>query len=329
MTDAAHWDSPVLRSVRPVVEDAQHVAISTEHIESVASWLAYEELPFPRNLSTAPYDPDADADRAIDLIMLVSCLNFAFTDFETHETFIVERDGVQLVDTDGMSACLHDALAADVPLLDGSYLARVTRGDLDAIFRGSITMPMLEERAQILNDVGQVLVERYDGRFHRWMRDCAPAMYADGDGLLERLIEEFPRFDDVSIHRGRTVRFYKLAQLALWSMQGAGLLALQDLHRMTAFADYIVPVALRVMGILEYAPALEQAINDREPIPRDSDEEIEIRASTLHATALLTDAINVRRPDGRRIVIPQLDFRLWKAYHATFWPHHLTRTTMY
>ena len=64
-------------------------------------------------------------------------------------------------------------------------------------------------------------------------------------------------------------------------------------------------------------------------IPRDSDEEIEIRAHALHATALLTEAIDRRRLPALRLVIPQVDYRLWKAYHATFWPLHLTRTDMY
>ncbi|MFP4635814.1 MAG: queuosine salvage family protein [Nitriliruptoraceae bacterium] len=329
MNVAPHWSAPVLRSVAPVVESAQHVEVSTERIGSVASWLAYEELPFPRNLSTAPYDRDADPQRAIDLIMLVSCLNFAFTDFATGERFIVERDGESLVDTDGMSACIHEALGAGVPLLDGDYLRTVTRDELDRIFTGSITMPMLDERVQILNEVGQTLVDRYDGRFHRFVADCMPAMYADGDGLLERLVTEFPRFDDVSDHHGHTVRFYKLAQLALWSLHGARLVSIADLDRMTAFADYIVPVALRVMGILRYTPELARAVDQRQLIERDSDEEIEIRAATLYATALLTDEVNRRRPAGLQVVIPQLDFRLWKAYHATFLDHHLTRTIYY
>ncbi len=98
---------------------------------------------------------------------------------------------------------------------------------------------------------------------------------------------------------------------------------------MSAFADYIVPVALRLMRVLEYTDELERRIAAGGEIPRDSDEEIEIRAHTLYATALLTEAVNRRRPADARLVIPQLDYRLWKTYHATFWPHHRTRTIMY
>ena len=101
---------------------------------------------------------------------------------------------------------------------------------------------------------------------------------------------------------------------------------------MSAFADYILPVALNAMEILNYSDDLDDRIQREVLIPRDSDEEIEIRAHTLYATALLTDAINEIRPADRQVVIPQVDYRLWSVYHASFptlRPHHLTRTIMY
>ena len=97
----------------------------------------------------------------------------------------------------------------------------------------------------------------------------------------------------------------------------------------TAFADYIVPVALRTMGIFEYETSLEKRIMGGELIPRDSLEEIEIRAHSIYATALLTDEVNARRPADKQLLIPEVDYRLWKTYHATHYPHHLTRTIMY
>jgi hypothetical protein len=154
-------------------------------------------------------------------------------------------------------------------------------------------------------------------------------MYAGGDGLLERLVAEFPRFDDVSDYHGHMVHFYKLAQLGLWGLHRTGLVPLVDIGAMTAFADYIVPLALRVMGILVYSPELAAAVDSRMLIPRDSDEEIEIRAATLWATADLTEAVNVLRPADMKLVIPEIDYRLWNSYHATFAPHHLTETIMY
>jgi hypothetical protein len=98
---------------------------------------------------------------------------------------------------------------------------------------------------------------------------------------------------------------------------------------MTAFADYIVPVALRLMGITTYSKELEHAINTYQLIPRDSRWEIEIRAHCLYATALMTDEINKLRSANMQIIIPQVDARLWTHYHTTTWPHHLTQTIMY
>jgi hypothetical protein len=104
---------------------------------------------------------------------------------------------------------------------------------------------------------------------------------------------------------------------------------LEDPENLTAFADYIVPVGLRVMGIFEYAPELEAQINNLVEVERDSEAEIELRASSIYCIARLTEEINKRRPGMVPLLMPQVDFRFWKTYHATHWPHHLTHTIMY
>jgi hypothetical protein len=330
---AGYWSMPVLTSIMPVIQQSQHVTTSRDAVTSVARWMAYEDFDFPSGGVVQGLAIGTDPDHLIDLTMFETTLNFAFTDFVSRTKFEVIRNGHVYSDTEAMVICIQDALAAGVPLLDGSYLATVTRTDLERIFSGNIEMPMLDERVTILNEVGATLVERYQGRFHRFVRDCAPAMYADGDGVLERLVTEFPRFNDTSAYRGDTVQIFKLPQLGLWmlhrALHGAADWQLTDLHNMTAFADYIVPVGLHVTGILGYSDDLERRINAGDMIERDSHEEIEIRANTLYATALLTDEINAVRPPDRQLLIPQVDYRFWKAYHATFKPHHLTRTVMY
>jgi hypothetical protein len=300
-------------------------------VERVAGWLAYEPLDWPD--PPLRLDVPGGPDGLTDVILFIDSLNFAFTDFGTGVKFEADRAGRRWSDSDGMVACLLSAIDAGVPVLDGDWMARATVADLERVFAGTIRMPMLDERVRILNDVGVVLVDRYGGRWSSWLRSCAPAMYAGGDGLLERLPAEFPRFRDVSDFHGHEVRFFKLAQLALWQLHAAhraiGDFVVTDLAEMTAFADYIVPVALRLMGILAYDTDLERRIAAGEEVVRDSDEEVEIRAHTLYATALLTEAVNRRRPADDGVVIPRIDYRLWKTFHATTWPHHLTRTTMY
>ena len=326
-----HWDTPVLSTVSHVVQKASLVKINTEKISTVADWMAYEEFAKPDGAML--FDFGNDPDVLMDFTLVVNTMNFAFTDFATGVKFETDYMGKRWCDSEAMLACLHRAVNSGIPFFSGEYLANLTRKDLESVFAGTIEMPMLDERVTLFNEVGRVLVEKYEGRYSRFVRSCAPKLYADGDGLLERLTTEFPRFRDVSNFHGTDVHIYKLAQLGIWGMHLAlsprGAWKLEDAEKLSAFADYIVPVGLRVMGIFEYAPELEKQINSLTEVKRDSDAEIELRASSIYVIAKLTEEINKRRPGMEPLLQPQVDFRFWKTYHATHWPHHLTKTVMY
>jgi hypothetical protein len=181
--------------------------------------------------------------------------------------------------------------------------------------------------------VGAVRAEKYNGRFHNFVKSCPPRLYDNGDGIIDRMVKEFPRFNDVSQYDGATIKFYKLPQLGTWfvysTLRKGNQFPLEDVNKMTAFADYIVPVALRLLRIVSYSPELEHAINSYQMIPRDSRQEVEIRAHCIYSTALLCEEVNNIRPKGQQIIIPQIDARLWTHYHTSDWPHHLTKTIMY
>jgi hypothetical protein len=326
-----HWDTPVLSTVSQVVREASLVQINSEKISTVADWMAYEEFAKPDG--SMLFDFGNDPDVLMDFTLVVNTMNFAFTDFSTGIKFETDYMGKRWCDSEAMLACLHRAINSGIPFFSGEYLAKVTRKDLESVFSGTIEMPMLDERVTLFNEVGRVLVEKYQGRYSRFVRSCAPKLYADGDGLLERLTTEFPRFRDVSNFHGTDIHIYKLAQLGIWGMHLAlsprGAWKLEDAEKLSAFADYIVPVGLRVMGIFEYAPELEKQINSLTEVKRDSDAEIELRASSIFVIAKLTEEINKRRPGMDPLLQPQVDFRFWKTYHATHWPHHLTKTVMY
>ena len=104
---------------------------------------------------------------------------------------------------------------------------------------------------------------------------------------------------------------------------------IEDMENMTAFADYIVPVALEKMNIVTYSDKLKNKIEQGVLIESGSIEEIEIRSATLFVTAQLTEEINKLRGVDEKIIIPQLDFKLWTDFHAEKSFHHLTKTIMY
>jgi hypothetical protein len=324
--------SPVLDSLHPVIEHSRDVRTHFENIQEVASWMAYEELPEP-DYALPLGAGDGKRDETLDFILTADTIDTAFTDFAIHEKFQVDYAGRHWSDSDALFACMKRALDNGTPVLDGKFLAQVTRSELEKIFAGNIQMPMLDEKMEVLHQVGKVLADEYDGRFHNFIRSCSPRLYDNGKGMVDRMVTEFARFNDVSEYDGRTIKFYKLPQLGLWlaysSLRKSGQFHIEDLDTMTAFADYIVPVALRLMGITSYSSELERAINSHQMVPRDSRQEIEIRAHCVYATALLSEAVNKIRPKDKQILIPQIDARLWTHYHTTWWPHHLTKTIMY
>jgi Potential Queuosine, Q, salvage protein family len=331
-----HWPrqkgSPVLDSLHYAIESSRDVQTNHEKIVEVASWMAYEELPMPEFVLPLGIGP-GDPEQAIDFILVADVIDTAFTDFERHEKFQVEYEGKRWSDSEAEFACIKRALDRGVPFLDGNYLAKITRDELNQAFDGNIEIPMLDEKLALLQQAGRLLAENYGGSFHKFVSSCSPRLYDQGNGLIERLVKEFPRFNDVSLLDGNEIKIYKLAQLGIWMLYAAlnrtGKFRVDDIEKMTAFADYIVPVALRLHGITRYSERLESAINNHQLIPRDSRWEIEIRAHCIYATALLTEEINKLRPANRHVLIPQIDARFWVPFHTTTWPHHLTRTIMY
>lgn len=323
------WDSKVLSSLNPVIENLQTINLNLDQIMNVADWIAYEDFPPPeQNISKN------NPDEFIRTTMLINTLNFAFTDFESSTKYEIIREGKVLSDSEAMFVQIQEAISSGVQLYNGNVLSDLDDKQLKNIFKGNIEMPMMSERLDILLNVGAKLSDDYEGDWMNFINAGPKKLYDNGEGLIERLTSEFPRFDDTSQYAEKyNVHFYKLAQLAFWGIHaelaGTGDFYIEDMQSMSAFADYIVPVALEVMKIVEYSEELRNKITNGEIIGRDSLEEIEIRSTSLYITAKLTEEINKRRPAEKSIIIPQLDYRLWKQYHATHRPHHLTITTMY
>ena len=83
--------SPVIESLRPVIEKSRDVRTHYDRIREVASWMAYEELPWP-NLAV-PFGMEKTPDVAIDFIMVGTTIDTAFTDFKTHVKFQIDYAG--------------------------------------------------------------------------------------------------------------------------------------------------------------------------------------------------------------------------------------------
>src|ERR1700686_2829378 len=108
---------------------------------------------------------EGSADGVTDFIITADCVDTAFTDFSTHVKFQVDYAGRHWSDSDALFACMKRAMDKGIPILDGKFLARVTRPELERIFAGNIELPMLDENREVLHQGGGMLAEKNDGRF--------------------------------------------------------------------------------------------------------------------------------------------------------------------
>ena len=318
-----NWESQVLSSVSKVIPQLSCLEIDIEKLNESAIYLSKEDfgINYEGNPNIVPLE-------YIRKTMLINTLNFVFTDFSTSVKYKIEN----LSDTDAMVYQIDKALLEGVPLTKGSFMRDMNLQEFKRIFTGNIEMPMADEKVKILNNVGDTLVTKYDGDWINFIDDGPKKLYDNGEGLVERLVRDFKRFDDHSIFENEKVYFLKLAQLAFWGIHrelSKRYFYIEDMENMTAFADYIIPVALESFGIVKYSSGLKEKIDSGVLIDRDSIEEIEIRSTSIYVTAKLTELINNYKNEEEKIIIPQLDFKLWTDFHADERPHHLTKTIMY
>jgi hypothetical protein len=145
-------------------------------------------------------------------------------------------------------------------------------------------------------------------------------------------VQHFPSFNDTTLYRTHTVRFYKRAQICVADLYNAfagqqwG--EFNDIEQLTIFADYKLPQVLRHANVLEYQTTLAQNIDNRELIKAGSEEEVEIRAATIWACELLR---RVMLNHGRHMTAVDIDMRLWQLgqQSADMRPYHRTRTIYY
>jgi hypothetical protein len=142
--------------------------------------------------------------------------------------------------------------------------------------------PLIADFAAALRDVGDHVAREHGGSFG------AVIEAANGSALaLADLLAGWHAFADVSIYEGRSVPFFKRAQIAAADVARAGLADLTELDRLTAFADNLVPHVLRLDGLLRLDPGLERRIEAGELLEHGSAEEVELRACGVHAIELL------------------------------------------
>jgi len=318
----------ILESLKRVIENSSHVKTNLLRIKEVAKWL--KDYDFPQQ--NYDFYPDLNKEDLVQFAFFLNSINFQFREFqEPWRKFEVECQGRVYGGFFGLAYSLRKALENGISILDSDCLANLTGEEALKFLKGrNMVIPMFEERVRILNEIGFALSEKYEGKFFNFLK-ISDRAFDKGNGLVERLVEEFPAFNDVRIYKptGTMVRFYKKAQLLMACLHcnpNSGF-KLEDIDQLTVFADYKLPQALRDLGILEYSKDLADRIDNRVLILEGSDEEVEIRAHTIYASDILCNEVNKCRKD--MITPNKIDEYLWLEGKKSKRPRHFTMTIYY
>ncbi len=307
-----------------VAEDARHVRIALESVPSLVSRLRAAESELPA-LDTTSHHVGAPAETAAFFLTLAA-VNFG-SGYFPHLRKRPGRSGYYTIAT-----ALKERFERSGPM-SARELAAVTPTDCAEIFGQRHSDPdiaeLMERFAAAWNDLGRDMMARADGDVSRYLAN------ADGSAdRLVRLLARQPFFCDVQDYHGRLVPFFKRAQLLAsdlaLALDGEGLGRFDDLGRLTVFADNLVPHVLRLEGVLEYDDALLDAIESERLLPAGSDEEIEIRACSVHAVECV---IAAARLDGSEWTARHVDQLLWHrgqmGDYKSRGRRHRTKTVFY
>jgi len=305
----------VLNSLEPVIERSSHVSVDERKIEDFVS--RFDKSKLDNWLTISPFDLTQLSEKeSVAFLFVLNSISFSYWGEPKWQMQYGKEtyDGAQ-----AMMACLGKAIEDGKPILNPNHIARIERLELEQILEGNIEIPLLDERLRLLREVGAVTEKEFKGDF-RYVTDRANGNALDFVGVLTKY---FPSFRDVAEYRGHNVNFNKRAQLLSADLSHS--LRFVEDDKLTACADYKLPQVLRRDGILVYDAELKRKIREREIIPAGSEEEVEIRAHTIHAVELIKGEIT-------GVTSNQVNDYLWLEGQVKLpsdEPYHLTRTTAY
>ena len=324
-------ENPILEGCRYVVKNASYVKIKENKIKDAAKEI-YSPSISPPSWDFYPFPPREDEDKRKDEIynffLFLDANNFCFWrkkgsnldkwSYSYKEKTSSGAGGLWL-----LCRKLYDEGKFNPNSLD--FFLKLEEKNAKELF-GEI--PLIEERVKIWREVAENL-KNYNCSF----RSLIEQNNRDIEKILKILITEFPQaFWDVSSYKNKPIPFLKKALLLLGMIQGRfGIFDERDVKKeMTVYADYQLPRVLRYLGILEYSFSLAKKVDNLEIIPRDSEEEVEIRASTIIASKMIEKEIE----KIGRINPVIMDYLIWKKsreeeFKKNAKPHHLTITTCY
>lgn len=194
--------------------------------------------------------------------------------------------------------------------------------DFKMFLAGNIQIPMLYERYQNIIEIANVVCENMNGSFYDYIKDIKDDVH-----IFDIIIDNFKSYGDKAVYKNKQIHFYKRAQLLVSDILHYLSKYSNDINysNLIGAADYKIPQVLRNLGILEYDDMLSYYVDNQKLIPRGSEAEVEIRASTLYVISEIASKLN------NEYASFDINDTIWQEgqKNKDMKPYHRTRTTAY
>ena len=306
--------SKINSSTKYVSENSRYVKINYERLNKIIDKLDISKIKYW--LDSNPYGLlDLSCEEIIDFLLIYHTIgDYCFWGDPKWE--IKTQDGKII---DGSYAMLY--------LLMTRYKEEksfdMSKEEFKEFLKGNVQIPLLEDRYQNLVIMNNFLRERKIS-FYELIKN----FYKDEE-LIDFIISNCSYFKDESEYKGRTIYFYKRAQLLASDILHVRKILEHvkvDFSHLPGCADYKIPQVMRCMGILEFSDKLANLVDNKIELKEGSEMEVEIRANDLVVLDYMAEKLNERisRMDLNDYIwlLGQDKSKMNKPYHRTLTKHY-------
>ena len=312
--------SKVLETSKFVVDRAKHVKINYSKTKQlIDELLKFDNIHY---LTKVPYEIyDMNTRDIINFLLIYDSINFSFWG---NPKWTIDANGKTLDGGIALLHCIFNLFNGRDSITVYQQLENITLEEFKNILKGNIEIPLLKERYEIVTSIAKIVNAKMNGSFYDSIKD----VNTDQE-VLNTIISNFSSFDDTRTYDGKTIYFYKLAQLLTSDI--LHVIEVKEQRNVNYFnllgcADYKIPQVMQGFGILEYDAELSLLLETKTEIEENSEYEVEIRASMIVVIDYIYEQIN-KKID--RIDINDFIWSKGQDKTKKCMPYHLTRTSNY
>lgn len=310
----------VLETSKFVVDNAKHVKINYDKAtELIGELLKFDNIHY---LTKVPYGVyDMNVRDIINFLLIYDSIDFSFWG---NPKWTIDADGKELDGAIALLHCIFNLFKNRDSIEVYKQLENMTLEEFKDILKGNIDIPLLKERYKIVTDIVKTVNTKMNGNFY----DTIKNMNTDQE-VFKTIISNFSSFEDTRTYDGKTIYFYKLAQLLTSDILHVIEIKEQrnvNYSNLVGCADYKIPQVMQGFGILDYDTELSSILETKTQIKENSEYEVEIRASMIVVVNYIYEQIN---KSIDRIDINDFIWSKGQDKTKKYKPYHLTRTTSY